>query len=150
MQLTLRKPTRPEENTEIQWYPPRHITLRKNKSTRKHRTATSKKLQQKKSPTCQKASTFATSSTLQTCPKQKSIDVSFGPLLTVFAETPTSCNFEEAKITVNSTWDLDTMEGWLEGYHDKEIVKYLRYRWPLNATNTEINNEVPRNQKGAR
>ena len=59
-------------------------------------------------------------------------------------------NFEEVKIQVNNEWDLNKLEIWLEGYHDKEIIKYLKYGWPLNAVDTAVNTEVPANQKGAR
>ena len=42
------------------------------------------------------------------------------------------------------------MEKWLEGYSDKKVMEYIKYGWPLNAKNTEINNSRPPNQAGAR
>ena len=59
-------------------------------------------------------------------------------------------NLAEAKIEVNSNWDLNTMEQWLEGYHDQKVIQFLKYGWPLNAKETAVNSEVPENQKGAR
>ena len=59
-------------------------------------------------------------------------------------------NFEESKIPVNFDWDLNLMENWLEGYKDKEVIKYLRFGWPLNAYNTSVNTEIPENQLGTR
>ena len=59
-------------------------------------------------------------------------------------------NFEHEKIQVNQEWDLDLMENWLRDYKDKEVLKYLKYRWPLNAHEMEINEEIPQNQAGAR
>ena len=58
-------------------------------------------------------------------------------------------NFQEAKIQVNANWDVDAMERMLNNYEDKDIMKYIRYGWPLNATGTAINTEMPGNQKGA-
>ena len=45
---------------------------------------------------------------------------------------------------------MELLSSWLEGYEDKEVIDYLKYRWPLNANDTEINEERPQNQKGAR
>ena len=57
-------------------------------------------------------------------------------------------NHKSAKIEVNNEWNLDKLEEWLVDYHDKEVVEYLKYGWPLNATQTEINNSIPANQSG--
>ena len=59
-------------------------------------------------------------------------------------------NFCGSKIQVNNNWDLDKLEEWLEDYHDKKVVDYLRYGWPLNANNTVEDCTIPINQKGAR
>ena len=59
-------------------------------------------------------------------------------------------NFEGPKIKVNYDWNLDKLDEWLEGYHDRDIIKYLKYGWPLNASETAENMSVPPNQKGAR
>ena len=58
-------------------------------------------------------------------------------------------NHEEAKIPVNTNWNLELMQKWLEDYHDTKLIEYLIYGWPLNAVNTAINEEIPKNQKGA-
>ena len=59
-------------------------------------------------------------------------------------------NFQGERIPVNSEWNLDLMETWLQNYEDKNLIDYLRFGWPLNVVNTEIDEEIPRNQKGAR
>ena len=59
-----------------------------------------------------------------------------------------SPNYAGKRIQVNNNWNLDVMEKWLENYKDKQLLEYLRYGWPLNAINTEINNTVPNNQQG--
>ena len=58
-------------------------------------------------------------------------------------------NFEKEQIIVNKQWNTDLLEEWLIDYDDKEVVKFIKYGWPLNAENTEVNTEVPPNQKGA-
>ena len=58
-------------------------------------------------------------------------------------------NFQDRKINVNTNWDLDKFEEWLEGYHDKEIVNYLRFGWPLNTEGAERRDTIPPNQNGA-
>ena len=47
-------------------------------------------------------------------------------------------------------WLQDYLENWLQDYEDRDTVQFLRYGWPLNAQNTEVSSEVPRNQVGAR
>ena len=59
-------------------------------------------------------------------------------------------NCQGEKIEVNFDWDLNTLEQWLDEYHDKELINYLRYGWPLNAHNTEINTTIPKNQAGVK
>ena len=59
-------------------------------------------------------------------------------------------NSEGQRIQVNHEWNLDIMEQWLEGYHDQRLLEFLRFGWPLNAHNTEVNEEVLCKQKGAR
>ena len=54
-----------------------------------------------------------------------------------------------AKIPVKSGWNLEKMEQYLEKYHDKEVVQWLRYGWPTGRIpgweNPKINNK---NHKG--
>ena len=57
-------------------------------------------------------------------------------------------NAEGCKFKVNSPWNLELFEELLQDYEDKEIVKFMRYGWPINALNTDINHEIPNNQKG--
>ena len=59
-------------------------------------------------------------------------------------------NCEGARIQVNDKWDLETFKKWLIDYHDKNVVRFLRYGWPLNAYNTKEDCTVPPNQAGAR
>ena len=39
------------------------------------------------------------------------------------------------------------MEELLQDYEDKEIIKYLRFGWPINTVNTSVDTQVPQNQK---
>ena len=59
-------------------------------------------------------------------------------------------NFAEAKVQVNYKWDFDYLEEELKEYKDKEVLKFFKYGWELNATDTEEQGEVLRNQAGAR
>lgn len=58
-------------------------------------------------------------------------------------------NAEGCKIPVRSSWDLDKLEYWLQGYADKEVVKFLRYGWPLGCEDPG-EQVLPKNHKGAR
>ena len=58
-------------------------------------------------------------------------------------------NFEEAQIVVNDKLNFQYLERKLEGYKDINVIKFLKFGWPLNAVNTAIREEVPKNQKGA-
>ena len=59
-------------------------------------------------------------------------------------------NFEQEKIQVNHRRDFRAFEEMLEGYHNMKILQYLKYGFPLNSYNTEVNEEMPCNQAGAR
>ena len=59
-------------------------------------------------------------------------------------------NFAKEKILVNDCIDFGYLEQALQGYDDKNILDFLKYGFPLNAINTDINEEIPSNQKGAR
>ena len=41
-----------------------------------------------------------------------------------------------ARIPIKSGWKLRELEKLLKGYHDKEIIKFLRYGWPANRVPT--------------
>ena len=59
-------------------------------------------------------------------------------------------NFQGEKIPVNFDWNLQQMEEWMEGYHEKEdLIKFLKFGWPLNVEQVALQNNVPNNQKGA-
>ena len=59
-------------------------------------------------------------------------------------------NFEGEQIIVNDNWNFDYLEEKLSDYHDREVIKYFKYGWPLNAQDTEIREEVPKNQAGVK
>ena len=59
-------------------------------------------------------------------------------------------NFKKARIPVNTNWDLNTLQNCLDGYEDQQVLEYLKYRWPLNANETEEQEQIPVNQAGAR
>ena len=60
-------------------------------------------------------------------------------------------NFEKCKIPVNSNWNVGKFEEMLADYHDKEMLEYVKFGWPINVTNNIENqtDEVPKNQQGA-
>ena len=58
-------------------------------------------------------------------------------------------NHKSARIQVNYEWNLDKLDEWLNDYEDRELLQYLRYGWPLNAKDMEINQSRPINQAGA-
>ena len=56
-------------------------------------------------------------------------------------------NFQEAKILVNKSWNLELLESWLSDYKDKEVINYLKYGWPLNQHETDVNTRSQRIRK---
>ena len=61
------------------------------------------------------------------------------------------CNYKRAKIPLGNKWDLVKLEEWLgPEYEDKQIIEYLKYGWPLNAKDTEVQDVIPSNQTGAK
>ena len=59
-------------------------------------------------------------------------------------------NHAETRIKVNETWNLEWIEQQIIGTRHEEDLKYLKYGWPLNASDTHKNSKIPRNQQGAR
>ena len=59
-------------------------------------------------------------------------------------------NYEGVQIQVNNTWNFSKLEEWLEDYHDHNLIKYLKFGWPLNAVNTAEDFTIPVNQQRAR
>ena len=59
-------------------------------------------------------------------------------------------NHAEAKIVVDEKWDIKFLEENLDDEVDKEVLKFLTYGWPINATDTELQTKVPPNQAAAR
>ena len=57
-------------------------------------------------------------------------------------------NADGCKFGTNSTWNLDKFESYLTNYHDIEVIKYLKYGWPINTKDTVVLADMPRNQKG--
>lgn len=55
-----------------------------------------------------------------------------------------------ARIPVNEKWNLDLLQELLEGYHDAEVVEWLKFGWPINRS-PELPDPVldVRNHKGA-
>ena len=51
---------------------------------------------------------------------------------------------------MDTTWDLEKMEKMLRDYEDKEVIKFLKYSFPINAKNTLELGEIQANQKGAK
>ena len=61
------------------------------------------------------------------------------------------CNAAGLKILIPTPWNLDLFEELLKGYHDQELLKYLRFGWPIELQHIPDRiTELPRNQKGVR
>ena len=59
-------------------------------------------------------------------------------------------NANAERIEVNPPCDCELLDEWLRTYHDRKVIDYMKFGWPLNAFNTEKNTSTPPNQKGAR
>ena len=59
-------------------------------------------------------------------------------------------NADGLKKQINKTWNIEWLEQQLQGYEGVEDLKFIKYGWTLNASDTEENQRVPRNQAGAR
>ena len=59
-------------------------------------------------------------------------------------------NADGLQLPIDMPRNINQMEIDLEDYWDRDFIKYVRFGWPLNATNTKCNSEVPHNQRGAR
>lgn len=57
-------------------------------------------------------------------------------------------NAKGCRIPVRSSWNLEKFETLLEGYEDKEVITYLKYRWPAGCINSGTQT-LPQNHKGA-
>ena len=54
------------------------------------------------------------------------------------------------RVELQSTWNVNLMESLLEDYHDKEILTYLWYGWPVNRPTSAPDPLVSNiNHKGA-
>ena len=54
------------------------------------------------------------------------------------------------KIQVNNKWDFEYLQEKLQNYHDKGVINFFKYGWPLNAQDTSKQESIPPNQTGAR
>ena len=59
-------------------------------------------------------------------------------------------NADGCKIPVPSTWNISFFEQLLVNYPDREIIKYLKYGWPIDVSEVQQLQQKPVNQKGAR
>ena len=59
-------------------------------------------------------------------------------------------NFKGERIQVTNNFGFKYLEQQLEQYEDKLIIQLLKFGFPLNAENTELQNKIPANQEGAR
>ena len=55
-------------------------------------------------------------------------------------------NYLGCKIEVPTHWNVKM----LQGYHDQQIVQFIRYGWPLDLSKVVVDDNIPENQKGAR
>ena len=58
-------------------------------------------------------------------------------------------NYKSSKIVVNNSWNFSYLREHLKDYHDREVLKFFEFGWPLNETNTELQSKIPPNQAGA-
>ena len=58
-------------------------------------------------------------------------------------------NYEGLKIPINSSWNLELLRMLLIDYHDKEIVQFLAYGFPVDRTDVTPLEMSGRNHKGA-
>lgn len=58
-------------------------------------------------------------------------------------------NFLGAKIVLKSDLDLDQWDSYLSQYHDKEVVSFLRYGWPIGYNADEPPESVNSNHSSA-
>ena len=54
------------------------------------------------------------------------------------------------KIPVPTFWNIQLFEELLRGYHDQEIIKFMRYGWPIDCGEVAELHVTPPNQQGAR
>ena len=59
-------------------------------------------------------------------------------------------NFCKERIQVNTDLNFDYLNEALQDYEDKRIIDFLKFGFPLNAIDTEVNEDIPPNQEGAR
>lgn len=60
-----------------------------------------------------------------------------------------SPNFERAKIPISSKFNLPLWEQYLQAYHDKIIVDFLRYGWPINYASHDTPVSTMKNHSSA-
>jgi hypothetical protein len=56
-------------------------------------------------------------------------------------------NFMGARIPLKHGLNMDRWEALLQGYHDKDILSYLRYGWPINYTTFDVPHPTWENHK---
>ena len=54
-------------------------------------------------------------------------------------------NADGIQIQVNNRLNFDYLEKELQDYPDREVIKYFKYGWPLNANNTVKDESIPPN-----
>lgn len=59
-------------------------------------------------------------------------------------------NAHRLRIPIRSNWNLDALEKLLVNCHNKEIVDYLRYGWPIGHDGRATDTKIPFNQKRAK
>ena len=54
-------------------------------------------------------------------------------------------NFQQARLEVQPIWDINKFRCELKDYHDKEMLQYLQYGWPINCHNIGKLTKIPPN-----
>ena len=52
------------------------------------------------------------------------------------------------RFPVPTTWNVERLEVLLEEYHDKEILDFIKYGWPIDLKHVPGNIPIPNNQRG--
>ena len=59
-------------------------------------------------------------------------------------------NWAGCKIPVPTHWNVDMFAEMLRGYHDQNLIQFIKFGWPLDLSKVEKSPVIPRNQRGAR
>ena len=59
-------------------------------------------------------------------------------------------NFQEVKFEIRQFWNLTLFEELLSGYHDKDVITFCKFGWPISHFGNFGNTQCVENWKGAK